>query len=144
MGWDTYLDYIIVTNKNLPLMQLLRLDSASSRLVLKLLKDLLKLKNKRPTDKLREVFSSNCCHSIDINLAPYNQMEHIHDQSTHKISSHLFMQTLLNNLQLEIFTHQKYHTKYNHITHLKQKHCLSQLISINPPTSHHNTTRYYL
>ena len=42
---DTYLDYIIVTNKNQPFLQLLHNDLASSRLVLKLLKDLLKLKN---------------------------------------------------------------------------------------------------
>ena len=53
---DTYLDYIAVTNKNQPFLQLLRNDLTSSRIVLKLLKDLLKLINEKPTDKLLEIF----------------------------------------------------------------------------------------
>ena len=60
-------------------------------------------------------------------------MELIHNQSILLISSHLFMQTLLNNLQLEIITHQKYHTKCTHVTHLKQKQRLHHLTSLNPP-----------
>ena len=56
---DTYIDYIIVTNKNLPFLQLLRADFSNSLLVLKLLRDLLKLKNEIPADKLLEVFISN-------------------------------------------------------------------------------------
>ena len=47
-------------------------DLASARFVFKLLKDLLKLKNEIPTDKLLEIFISNCCHSID------NQIANIH------------------------------------------------------------------
>ena len=78
---DNYLDYIIVTNKNLPLLQLLRVDLASSHLVLKLLKDLLKLINKIPTNKLLEVFISNCCNSIDLTLALYIQSNGTHTQS---------------------------------------------------------------
>ena len=52
---DTYLDYIAVTNENQPFLQLLRNDLTSSRIVLKLLKDLLKLKNEKPSDKLLEI-----------------------------------------------------------------------------------------
>ena len=136
---DTYLDYIRVTNENQHFLQLLLNDLTSSRIALKLLKDLLKFKNEIPTDKLLEIFISNCCHSIDLTLAPYNQMELIHNQSILSISSHLFMQTLLNNLQLEIITHQKYHTKCTHVTHLKQKQRLSHLTSLNPPHPHTTT-----
>ena len=50
------------------------------------------------------------------------------------------MQTLLNNLLLEIVLHQKYHTKHTLIIHQKQKHRLSHLTSLNPPplTPQHN------
>ena len=123
---------------------MLRNDLIGSRLTLALLKSLLKFKNESPTDKLLDIFISNCCHSIDITLAPYSHTEIIHNQSTLSISSHLFMQTLLNNLQLEIITHQKYHTKCTHVTHLKQKKRLHHLTSLNPPPpSHHYTPRFY-
>ena len=135
---DTYLDYIAATNENQNFLQLLRNDLTSSQITLALLKDLLKFKNEIPTDKLLEIFISNCCHSIDLTLAPYNQMEIIHNQSILSISSHLFMQTLLNNLQLEIITHQKYHTKCTHVTQLKQKQRLHHFTSLNPPP--HTTT----
>ena len=87
----TYLDYITVTNENQSFLHLLHKDLTSSCIILKLLKDLLKLKNKKPTDKRLEIFISNCCHSIDLTLAPNNQVELIHSQSTLSISSHLFM-----------------------------------------------------
>ena len=50
------MDYITITNENQQFLQVLHRDLVSARLVFKLLKNVLKLKNEMPTEKLLEIF----------------------------------------------------------------------------------------
>ena len=114
------------------------------RLIFSQIIDLIKTASNTPDDLLLTSWISQKCDLFDLTASPLKDSDYLYNNTRLILDADLYLKTLLNNIQIDLISHQRQYKKLNN-----NKHCnLKQQIDIlrqeehEPNTHKHNTLNY--